>query len=254
MATAPIVQAHDLTKTYGDLHAVDRLTLRIDPGEIYALLGLNGAGKTTTIRMLLGMVRPTSGEVMVLGRQVRPGRHDDVVARRLPRGDSGRLPRSHGQREPAGSGQTAWPDRPARGRRRHRTARIADPHPSSGPDAVAGQHAATRPREGAHPPSGRTDPRRTRQRSRPRRRRRDPGSAPRSGGRTRRHRAAVQPHPDRGCPARHQDRHHPQRTADPRDHPHRTSQRSPVPGCVSRPETRASGRSVARGGFRRSDR
>ena len=76
MATAPIVQAHDLTKTYGDLHAVDRLTLRIDPGEIYALLGLNGAGKTTTIRMLLGMVRPTSGEVTVLGRQVRPGRHD----------------------------------------------------------------------------------------------------------------------------------------------------------------------------------
>jgi ABC-2 type transport system ATP-binding protein len=76
MATVPVVEARDLTKTYGDLRAVDRLSLRIDPGEIYALLGLNGAGKTTTIRMLLGMVRPTGGEISVLGRQVRPGQHD----------------------------------------------------------------------------------------------------------------------------------------------------------------------------------
>jgi ABC-2 type transport system ATP-binding protein len=47
--------------------------LRVAPGEIYAFLGLNGAGKTTTIRLLLGMVKPTSGEVYVLGTRIRLG-------------------------------------------------------------------------------------------------------------------------------------------------------------------------------------
>lgn len=70
-----MIETSGLTKHYGDVVAVDQLSLRIRPGEIYALLGLNGAGKTTTIRMLLGMVRPTSGTVSVLGTQVRPGQH-----------------------------------------------------------------------------------------------------------------------------------------------------------------------------------
>jgi len=62
-----------LTKRYGDVTAVDDVSLRIAPGEIYALLGLNGAGKTTLIRLLLGMVRPTAGDVVVLGEPVRRG-------------------------------------------------------------------------------------------------------------------------------------------------------------------------------------
>ncbi|VVJ22102.1 Efflux ABC transporter [Amycolatopsis camponoti] len=66
------IAATELTKRYRDVVAVDRLSLRVPPGEIYALLGLNGAGKTTTIRMLLGMVRPTSGTVSLLGTPVRP--------------------------------------------------------------------------------------------------------------------------------------------------------------------------------------
>jgi len=55
---------------------VQQLSLRVAEGEIYAFLGLNGAGKTTTIRMLLGMIKPTTGEAHVLGTQVRPGRRE----------------------------------------------------------------------------------------------------------------------------------------------------------------------------------
>jgi ABC-2 type transport system ATP-binding protein len=67
------IDASGLTKRYGDVVAVDDLSFTVDPGEIYALLGLNGAGKTTTIRMLLGMVRPAGGRVSLLGTRVQPG-------------------------------------------------------------------------------------------------------------------------------------------------------------------------------------
>jgi ABC-2 type transport system ATP-binding protein len=70
----PVIEASGLVKRYGDLLAVDGVSLRVEPGEVYGLLGLNGAGKTTTIRMLLGMVRPTSGAVSLLGEPVRTGR------------------------------------------------------------------------------------------------------------------------------------------------------------------------------------
>ncbi len=68
------IETNDLGKHYGTLKAVHQLSLRVREGEIYAFLGLNGAGKTTTIRMLLGMIKPTTGEAHVLGTQVRPGR------------------------------------------------------------------------------------------------------------------------------------------------------------------------------------
>lgn len=67
MAGTPLVEAHDLTKHYEGLVAVDNLTFHVDPGEIYGLLGPNGAGKTTTILMLLGLSEPTSGDARVLG-------------------------------------------------------------------------------------------------------------------------------------------------------------------------------------------
>ena len=66
-----VIETHDLTKRYGDLVAVDGLTLRVRRGEVYGFLGPNGAGKTTTLRMLLGLVRPTAGSATVLG--ARPG-------------------------------------------------------------------------------------------------------------------------------------------------------------------------------------
>ena len=67
------ISTNNLVKRYGDVIAVDGLSLRVARGEIYAFLGLNGAGKTTTIRMLLGMVKPTAGEARVLGTGIRVG-------------------------------------------------------------------------------------------------------------------------------------------------------------------------------------
>src|SRR5215475_1709895 len=55
------LQTEELTKRFGTRIAVDRLTIRVERGDIYGFLGPNGAGKSTTLRMLLGLVRPTSG-------------------------------------------------------------------------------------------------------------------------------------------------------------------------------------------------
>jgi ABC-type multidrug transport system ATPase subunit len=63
-----VIETRALTKRYGDaIVAVDDLDLRVRRGEVYGFLGPNGAGKTTTLRMLLGLVRPTSGQATVLG-------------------------------------------------------------------------------------------------------------------------------------------------------------------------------------------
>jgi ABC-2 type transport system ATP-binding protein len=67
------IATHGLTKRYGAVTAVDALELEVRRGEIYGFLGRNGAGKTTTIRMLLGLIRPSAGQVEVLGRRIAPG-------------------------------------------------------------------------------------------------------------------------------------------------------------------------------------
>jgi ABC-2 type transport system ATP-binding protein len=64
------VAARELSKAYGQLLAVDKLSLEIDEGEVFAFLGPNGSGKTTTIRMLCGIITPTSGQGRVLGFDV----------------------------------------------------------------------------------------------------------------------------------------------------------------------------------------
>ena len=66
------IETNHLTKNYGDVCAVNSVSLRVRPGEIYGFLGLNGAGKTTTIRTLLGMIRPSAGDLKVLGQPVGP--------------------------------------------------------------------------------------------------------------------------------------------------------------------------------------
>src|SRR5689334_20130071 len=62
------VQLTNLTKSFGPVRAVDGVDVEIEPGEIVALLGPNGAGKSTTIDMLLGLARPDTGTVSILGR------------------------------------------------------------------------------------------------------------------------------------------------------------------------------------------
>ena len=62
-----MIEAIDLTKKYNDKVAVDNLNLKINEGELFSLLGVNGAGKTTTIKMLITLIKPTSGIVKVLG-------------------------------------------------------------------------------------------------------------------------------------------------------------------------------------------
>jgi daunorubicin resistance ABC transporter ATP-binding subunit len=70
-STDPAIEMIDLCKTFGTLRAVDHLTLTIQRGEIFGLLGPNGSGKTTTVDMLSGLSSPTSGEVRVMGYDMR---------------------------------------------------------------------------------------------------------------------------------------------------------------------------------------
>ena len=62
----PIISVTNLTRRFGDFTAVDGVSFAVDPGQVIGYLGPNGSGKTTTIRMLLGIIRPTSGEARVL--------------------------------------------------------------------------------------------------------------------------------------------------------------------------------------------
>jgi ABC-2 type transport system ATP-binding protein len=64
------IETRGLTKRYGDMVAVDNLDLLVEEGKIFGFLGPNGAGKTTTMRMMLGLIRPTSGEARVLGMDI----------------------------------------------------------------------------------------------------------------------------------------------------------------------------------------
>ena len=66
----PIIRTRGLTRRFGDFTAVDHLDLEVQPGHIFAFLGANGSGKSTTIRMLIGILRPTEGEITVDGIDV----------------------------------------------------------------------------------------------------------------------------------------------------------------------------------------
>ena len=68
MSTDAVVETRDLTRRYGTkILALDRVNLRLRPGEVYGLIGPNGAGKTTFLRLVLGLIRPTDGSSSVLG-------------------------------------------------------------------------------------------------------------------------------------------------------------------------------------------
>jgi ABC-2 type transport system ATP-binding protein len=67
---APAVEAIELRKDFGEIHAVDGVDLALAPGRIYGLLGPNGSGKTTLIRLLIGLAHATAGEARILGTKM----------------------------------------------------------------------------------------------------------------------------------------------------------------------------------------
>ena len=68
-----IIETHDLCKQYGNALRVAHLDLNVPEGSVYGFLGPNGAGKSTTLKMLLGLVRPTAGDIRVLGKKMDGG-------------------------------------------------------------------------------------------------------------------------------------------------------------------------------------
>ena len=66
----PAIAASALTRTFGDFTAVDHVDLAVEPGQFFGFLGPNGAGKSTTIKMLTGLLTPTSGSIQILGEDL----------------------------------------------------------------------------------------------------------------------------------------------------------------------------------------
>src|SRR5438309_7312141 len=71
-----MIETRDLTKMYGELYALDRLTLRLERGDVYGFIGPNGAGKTTTMRILATLLNPSWGEATVCGYSIYNGAKD----------------------------------------------------------------------------------------------------------------------------------------------------------------------------------
>src|SRR5215475_3446842 len=68
-----MIECRDLTKKYGELYAVDRLSVKLEPGDVYGFIGPNGSGKTTTMRMLATLLNPSWGEATVCGFSIYTG-------------------------------------------------------------------------------------------------------------------------------------------------------------------------------------
>jgi ABC-2 type transport system ATP-binding protein len=81
MNNEPIIQTMNLSRSFGEILAVDRVSISINQGEVFGLLGPNGAGKTTTVRMLAALLEPTSGEAYVAGFQI--GKEDQEIRRKI---------------------------------------------------------------------------------------------------------------------------------------------------------------------------
>ena len=79
----PAVDTIDLTRDFGSFRAVDRLTLRVEPGRFYGFLGPNGAGKSTTIKMLTGLLAPSGGTIRILGEDTSDPPRALAVKRRI---------------------------------------------------------------------------------------------------------------------------------------------------------------------------
>lgn len=76
-----MIETNALSKQYGDKYSVKNLNLKICPGCVYGFLGPNGAGKSTTMKMLLGLVKPTMGEIRIFGKETVSGNRIEVLKR-----------------------------------------------------------------------------------------------------------------------------------------------------------------------------
>ena len=72
------IKVKNLVKTYGEVHAVDGISFDVKKGEVFAFLGPNGAGKTTTVEIIETIRKPTSGEVEILGYNIRRNRKEII--------------------------------------------------------------------------------------------------------------------------------------------------------------------------------
>lgn len=79
MSSALAIETRDLTRSFGSKNAVRGLNLQVPSGSIYGFLGPNGAGKTTTIRLILGLIRPSSGSVFLNGREMTSRPHHEEL-------------------------------------------------------------------------------------------------------------------------------------------------------------------------------
>ncbi len=111
------IDTASLTKYYGKNRGIIDIDLQVKEGEIFGFIGPNGAGKTTTTRLLLGLIRPTSGETRLFGKQVPAGgEYEGQLKYGVPEG-SGRLVMSNGavyegewiRGEPHGRGAISYP-------------------------------------------------------------------------------------------------------------------------------------------------
>ncbi len=88
-AAKPLLEVHDLTVHHGQLRALDRVSLRVFPGEVYAIIGANGAGKSTLLRTIAGLHKPTEGSILLDGQdvtRVRPERRATRGIAMVPEG------------------------------------------------------------------------------------------------------------------------------------------------------------------------
>ena len=84
-ANDAVVLTHDLTKTFGKRTVVEGLNLVVPRGAVYGFLGPNGSGKSTTMKMLLGLLAPTRGQISVLGQPFTPSTRGQIISRTTDR-------------------------------------------------------------------------------------------------------------------------------------------------------------------------
>ena len=76
-----IIRTHGLTKTFGEHRAVNNVDLLVPQGTVYGFLGPNGSGKSTTMKLLLGLMKPTAGEVFINGRKLTKASRPELLGR-----------------------------------------------------------------------------------------------------------------------------------------------------------------------------